>query len=163
LKPGIYFRNYKYDGGGLDLLQGADSQNPRGFPQGSTGYTVPPFAVTIGNQDAFRFQKSLDGLQRSPDDLGNTGNTVVYARVAGDPDPKRSGADTLSYNALSFLVELKRSVDNITINYEYQPSGLMNRRKVTQAGTVVSDTGFIWDSGRLIEEYDLLANKARAH
>ncbi|MDW8382032.1 MAG: Ig-like domain-containing protein [Verrucomicrobiota bacterium] len=143
--PGLFARNYAYDGGGLDLLQTIATANPDGL-------TLPPFAATLTGHDGFLNAGAVNGFARASDPVGNTTATLLAARPGGS-DPVLTPA-TLTYNGLSHLVRVQFPSTGVQIAYEYQPNGLMHRRTVTQNGTVLSDTALVWDEGRLIEEYE---------
>ena len=147
--PGMYARTYAYDSGGLDLLQGGTPINPDNVP-------LPPFAAAISDHDDFLQAKMVDGFNRGEaDPLGNTVKTMLQVRQSGDSGPTPVGA-MLTYNGLSQLVKVERD-DGVTIDYKHQPDGLMHHRKVTQEGmpaVTLSDTAFVYDQGRLIEEYE---------
>ena len=47
-------------------------------------------AITIEDPDDFRFARSVDGLQRSPDELGNTGKPFRWLRIETRLPPEAS-------------------------------------------------------------------------
>jgi RHS repeat-associated protein len=83
--------------------------------------------------------------------LGNVAMTLLQVRPAAASAPSPVGA-TLKYNGLSMLTKVER-VDGVTIENQYQHSGLRHFRKVTQSGGPTIETAYIYDEGKLIEEY----------
>lgn len=142
---GLYARGYTYDGGGLDLLQSITTANPDAF-------SLPPFAGTLSAHDGFLNAGAVDGFARASDPLGNTTATLLATRPGGSaPTPTPA---TLTYNGHSHLVRVEFPSTGVQIAYEYQPNGLMHHRTLTQNGSTLSETAFVWDEGRLIEEYE---------
>ncbi len=156
LAVGFYARTYTYDGNGLDLLMGHTNINPNALALPPP----PPFAQSIADYDqGYLFAHTIDGFDRGvPDPLGNTARTILQVRPPGFSAPTPLQAQ-LAYNGLSQLVKVTRS-DGLTINYEFRPDGLMHHRLVIQNGTTNSDTGFVYDQGRLIEEYERTGTNA---
>jgi RHS repeat-associated protein len=165
LLPGWYARMFSYDGGGLDLMTGSTLVNPAALPVlGSVGplpdgLAVAPFAGTISGHDGYLFATQVDGVTRGRDPLGNAASAVLYVRQDGVADPVRQTA-TINHNGRANLVRVVRE-DGTLVRYHYQPSGLMHRREVELSGAVVSDTAFVWEAGRLIEEHDLIGDVLR--
>jgi RHS repeat-associated protein len=142
---GLYARSYSYDGGGLDLLQSVSTANPDAL-------ALPPFAGTLSAHNGFLHAGMVNGVARASDPLGNTTATLLAARPGGST-PTLTPA-TLTYNGHSRLVRVQFPSTGVQIAYQYQPNGLMHHRTVTQNGAVLSETAFVWDEGRLIEEYE---------
>jgi RHS repeat-associated protein len=143
--PGYYGRDYGYDGSGLDFLVSATLTKPGSVP-------LWPFASSWGGHDGFLHATSVDGLNRgAPDPLGNVATTLLHVRPFGGSGPVPTNA-ALRYNGLSMLTRVERA-DGVVIENEYQPSGLRHFRKVSQAAGSAVETAFVYDHGRLIEEY----------
>ncbi len=147
-RAGAWARSYHYDAGGLDLLETCVSHNPRGL-------MPPSFFASASGRDGFLHAQTLDGDNRGPSDArGNVTRTHVLVRPDGQTDPQPAMVD-LAYNGFNHLVRASRG-DGVTVDYHYQMNGIMHRRVVRQSGTVLEDRNYIWDKGRLIEEYDLM-------
>jgi len=147
--PGLFARNFQYDlGSGLDRLTNSAVVNPDNL-------SLPPFAISIEGFDESLHAGRVDGVTRGRDSLANTTNAVLRVRLPGNPTPSAVPA-SLQYDGLGQLVRLERS-DGVVVDYEYLPGGLMGYRRVTgPAGLCVpSERIFVWDAGKLIEEYDL--------
>jgi RHS repeat-associated protein len=161
LDPGLFARTYSYDTDGLDLLLGGGiPANPAGLPEQAAGTAsvsgpiVPGFARTLDNPDGYLHLRELDGAARGgTDGLGNVQGTTVLVRPANVNDVVRRKTTDMSYNALNQLVHIALD-DGTTIDYEYEPGGLMQHRTVKQSGATVSERLFVWDDARLVEEYE---------
>jgi RHS repeat-associated protein len=149
----LFQRGFAYDNLALDLLLGGTTTNPAALPADpQRGHDLPPFAATMGGHDSFLFARTIDGFDRgAPDALGQARATVIFPRPIGQPGPVRMNATGIVHNGLGHLEEITRA-DGVKIAYRYQPSGLLHRRTVTNGATIVSDTAYVWDGGRLIEE-----------
>lgn len=152
LKPGFFARAYDYGSDGLDRLLGMTLTNPDNLP-------APVFVTTLSGHDAFLHAQTVDGFTRGPTDaLGNVKQTRLMTRSSGiDPTPKTAN---LTYDGLSRLSRVEIPADNLTIDYEYQPNGLLHHRKVTQGASVIAEEALVWDNGRLLEEYDFAGTQA---
>jgi RHS repeat-associated protein len=152
---GLYARDYSYDAGGLDLLQGGSGINPEGLPlqtAEASALALPHFATEITGHDGFLFPRMVDGFARgAPDALGNTARSRLLIRpVSGLP---QLVVTDLTYNAHSNLVRAQRG-DGVVIDYQYRPDKLLHHRKVT-GGATAGERALVWHEGRLLEEYDL--------
>lgn len=152
---GWHARDYGYDAGGLDLLQGGSVINPDGLPlqtAEASALALPHFATAITGHDSFLFPRTVDGFARgAPDALGNTARSRLLIRpVSGVP---QSVVTDLTYNAHSNLVRAQRE-DGVVIDYQYRPDKLLHHRKVT-GGATSGERALVWHEGRLLEEYDL--------
>ena len=160
LRPGWYARSYTYGGGSFDLLTQIALANPDALArqgQGAVvilGPVVQAFVGTLGGFDGFNLPLDIDDFHRAPtDELGNPKSTRLLVRPdtlgAADSTPVSAA---LVHNARGNLAQVHRD-DGVDIAYQYQPDGLMVHRKVTQGGTTLSESHFVWDRQRLIEEY----------
>lgn len=144
--PTLYSRSYNYHASGLDYLTFANA----------SGYlsNAPPFATNWPSHDDFLLPTVVDGFNRGPaDPMGNVAQAQLWVRSGGSSAPQPVSA-TLVHDGLGRLVKITRA-DGVTIQNEYQPSGLRFARKVSQGSTVISYSAFVYDnSQRLIEEYD---------
>jgi RHS repeat-associated protein len=147
LKAGFFARTFQYDPGGLDLLLTA----PTSAPDASVLPPLAPFANSRGGHDGYLHAQDVDGFARTDDPLGNTTRTRLMTRPPGASEPLPMDA-SMTYNGLSHLVKIEVT-NGPTIFYEYQPNGLLHHRVVTQNGATNADSAFIYDQGRLIEEY----------
>jgi RHS repeat-associated protein len=146
---GLYGRSYGYDSSGLDLLETITTTS-------RLGPSPPPFATSISGHDGFLHPGTVDGFSRgTPDPLGNTLRTMLQVRDQNAAEPRPVEA-TLTYDGLAQLRTIERD-DGVTIEYQYQHTGLVHRRSVRQDGAAVADEAFVYDAGRLIEIYDLLS------
>jgi RHS repeat-associated protein len=151
LASGLFSRAFSYDTGHFDLLVGAATSNPNAnqLPP------VPPFMTSLVGHDSMLFPKTLDGQSRpAPDPLGNTLGTVLQIREAGKAEPTAVNANLL-YNGLSHLVHVdyNNNGTQISVDYDTQPNGLVDHRKLSRNGTVVEETALVYDNGRLLEEF----------
>jgi RHS repeat-associated protein len=160
LAAGFFARAYAYDGGGFDLLVSSPLQNPTGFPPQAQagnppGPVLPEFMQSLGGHDGYLHAAQLDGASRGgTDPQGNVKSTTLIGRPVGAAEPSKVVASDIKYDGLNHLVGIALP-GGITIDYEYQPAGLMHRKTVRQGGTVLADRAFIWDQARLIEERDI--------
>lgn len=148
--PGAFGRIYGFDGL-RDLLTRGTLVNPDGAP-------AYAFAQSQGGHDSFLFARTVDGTARpAPDPLGNASGTTLQVRPdavgATGPAAVRSA---LFYDAFSRLARIERE-DDVAIDYEYAPDGLMVRKRVTAVGgtQLVSDRLFVWREQRLLEEWEM--------
>jgi RHS repeat-associated protein len=152
LSSGFYARTNQYDAGNLDLLVAVTNINPDALLLPP----LPPFATSMGGHDAMLLATVVDGIARpGADPLGNAPATVLYVRPPGAVEPQPVTA-ALTYNGVSHLVRVAYTLgdDDIVVDYECQPNGLMHYRKVTRNGAVESERALIYDNGRLIEEHE---------
>jgi RHS repeat-associated protein len=110
--------------------------------------------------DIFRHVPVIDGFSRERDIVGNVTKTRLAVRIPGQATPQLVEA-TLTYNDLGQCTKISRA-DGVEILNDYDMAGLRIRRRVTGNATrcIPSDTAFIYDGARLIEERDL-GNNAR--
>jgi RHS repeat-associated protein len=146
LGPSLYRRDYNYNAAGLDYLTTAVLSG--------TAPQAPPFATNWTSHDAFLLPAFIDSFpRRLSDPKGNVASADLWVRPAGASAAHPVSA-TLQHDGLGRLTQVTRS-DGITIDHQYQPGGLRFSTKVTQGGSVVRNSAYIYDSsGRLIEEYD---------
>jgi RHS repeat-associated protein len=161
LSAGFFARTYAYDSGGLDLLMSATPSNPSNLPPQAQpgnppGPVVPEFMLSLGGHDSYLHATQLDNVSRGGTDaMGNVQSTTLIVRGAAAAEPEKLAATNIKYNALNHLTAI--TANGGTIEYEYQPTGLMHHKTVRQGGVVVSDHAFVWDEGRMIEERDLVS------
>lgn len=152
--PGLFARSYGYDGGGSDLLTDVVTDDPDGLP-------APLFAASRGAHDGLLHANTVDGFARARDALGNTTRTQLVVRDAC-PGPAPCAPvlvpATLTYDGASQLVRVERD-DGVTVEYDYQHTGLFHRRRVIRGGTLESERAYVWDEGRLLEEWEILGGQ----
>lgn len=149
--PGAFGRIYGFDAG-RDLLTRASLVNPDGAP-------AYAFAQSQGGHDNFLFARTVDGASRpAPDPLGNASGTTLQVRpdALGATGPV-AVPSRLFYDAFSRLVRIERD-DDVVVDYEYAPDGLMVRKRVTAVGGthLISERLFVWREQRLLEEWELV-------
>lgn len=139
----LYARDYRYSDNGLDLLLAASL----------TGTNAPAFAAAWGGHDAFLVPTVVDASGRTSDVMGNVARTRLEVRAPGANGSAPVEA-TLVHNGLGNLVRIERA-DGVTIENEYQPSGLRYARRLLRNGSLIEHRHFVYDSdARLIEEYE---------
>jgi RHS repeat-associated protein len=143
----LYSRTYTYHAAGLDYLIEAPATV-------ATGVVVPPFAAEWSSHDAFLQPTVVAGFNRgAADPLGHVARAALQARPAAGTGPVSVGAG-LEHNGLGHLVRIVRD-DGLSVENEFQPSGLRHFREIKQGATVMGSRAFVHDAtGRLLEEYE---------
>jgi len=143
----LYDRSYDYHASGLDYL--VDSKMATNLTS-----AIPDFATNWTAHDDFLQPTVVDGFTRgSADPAGNVGQAQLRVRPAGAGSTTPVSA-TLQHDGLRRLITVTRT-DGVTIQNQYQPSGLRFSRKVLKNGLLTAYSAFVYDSaGRLLEEYD---------
>jgi RHS repeat-associated protein len=143
--PGYYARDFNYDSSGLDYLTTVSLTKP-------ASVRAAPFASNWGGHDAFLHATTVDGFNRgAPDPLGNVTTTPLQIRLPNAAGSSPVGG-RLTYNGLSMLTRIERT-DGVVIENSYQHNGLRHFRKVSPPAGAALESAYIYDEGRLIEEY----------
>lgn len=132
----------------VDVVSSIQTLNPDGL-------VLPPVAGIFGAPDALLFVAQVDGFTRERDEVGNVTKSRLAVRIPGVAAPEWVEA-ALVYNDLGQLIRVER-VDGVKVESEYNSFGLRIRRRVTgpAARCVPSDTAYLYDGPKLIEERDL--------
>jgi RHS repeat-associated protein len=147
--PALYQRHYDYDATGLDYLSTVTVNGPSS--------NAPPFATNWTAHDSFLLPGFVDGAARgAADPMGNVAQATLWVRPAGATSAQPVSA-TLQHDGHGRLIRITRA-DGLTIENQYQASGLRFSRKVFQGGQLIAYSAYVYDSAaRLLEEYDRTA------
>src|SRR5439155_13247754 len=139
-----FARNYGYDPL-FDLRTNSLPENPDAL-------LLPPFASALGNFDASKLARDVDGFARDRDSLADATRTLLHVRLPNSAVPVAVPAE-LQYDGKGRLVRITRA-DDVVIDYEYLPEGFCCYRKVSGPPNlcVPAERIFVWDGGRLLEE-----------
>jgi RHS repeat-associated protein len=145
-RPGKFAREAAYST--RDVLQSLTLINPDSLD-------VAPMGTSFDTPDAFSFVPVINGFARSRDEVGNVTKSRIAVRVPGQLTPQWVEA-TFTYNDLGQMTKVTRA-DGVEVINDYDMAGLRIRRRVVGSSSlcVPSDTAFIYDGGKLIEERDL--------
>ncbi len=144
--PELYARQYSYHAAGLDYLTtvALSGSSPR----------APPFATNWTAHDEFLLPGIVDGFSRGQaDPKGNVSSAQLWIRPESG-DAAQPVAATFEHDGLGRMTRVTRA-DGVMIENQFQPGGLRFSSKVSQNGTVIRHSAYVYDdAARLLEEYD---------
>jgi len=152
--PGRWQREYRYDNGNLDLLEGGILQDPHRLSPNE--FTTSRLARNAGRAAEGLILQTGVLSTRTTDGRGNITASPILHRSATIPAivPTRA---SLSYDGHDRLIAANTDIfaggDFLRCTYNYRFDGLRSRRQTWHGQNLLEETIFLYDGDLLIEEW----------